>query len=83
MGEGGCMCVVGEKKNQRLGVYGWWGKKKGNKKEKRNGEWGVGYWCMVGKKGEWKHKEEKKIERKKTKFVLFVYSLYLVQSVEL
>jgi hypothetical protein len=83
MGEGGCMCVVGEKKKERLGVHGWWEKKKGNKKEKRNGEWGVGYTCMVGKKGEWKKKEEKKIEREKTKLVLFVCSLYLVQSVEL
>ena len=37
---------------------------------------------MVGKKGEWKRKK-KKIEREKTKLVLFVYSLCLVQSVEL
>jgi hypothetical protein len=29
----GCMCVVGEKK-----------KKKGNKKEKRNGEWALHVW---------------------------------------
>ena len=39
MGEGGCMCVVGEKKKERQGVHGWWGeKKKGNKKEKINRE---------------------------------------------
>ena len=37
---------------------------------------------MVGKKGEWKRKK-KKIEREKTKLVLFVCSLCLVQSVEL
>jgi hypothetical protein len=56
-------------------------KKKGNKKEKRNE--GVGFTCMVGKKGEWKKKEEKKFEREKTKLVLFICSLCLVQSVEL
>jgi hypothetical protein len=72
MGEGGCMYVVGEKK-KRKGVHGWWGKK-----IKRKMKWGVGYTCMVGKKGEWKKKEEKKIEREKTKLVLFVCSLYLV-----
>jgi hypothetical protein len=37
---------------------------------------------MVGKKGEWKKKEEIKIEREKTKLVLFVCLLYLVQSVD-
>jgi hypothetical protein len=25
MGEEGCMCVVGEKKKERQGLYGWWG----------------------------------------------------------
>jgi hypothetical protein len=50
---------------------------------KRKKKWGVGYTCMVGKKGEWKKKEEKKIEREKIKLVLFVCSLYLVQSVKL
>jgi hypothetical protein len=39
--------------------------------------------CMMGKKGEWKRKKKKKIEREKTKLVLFVCSLYLVQSIEL
>ena len=59
MGEGGCMCVGGEKKKEREG--GTWvvGKKIKNKKEKRNGEWGVGFTCMVGKKGEWKRKKKK------------------------
>ena len=28
MGEGGCMCVVGEKKKEAQGVNGWWGKKR-------------------------------------------------------
>jgi hypothetical protein len=32
-------------------------KKKGNKKEKRNGEWSL--LCMVGKKGELKRKKKK------------------------
>jgi hypothetical protein len=68
------MCGGGEEKRKAEGVNGWWGKKK---------KWGVGYTCMVGKKGEWKKKEEKKIEREKTKLVLFVCSFYLVQSVEL
>ena len=36
-----------------------------------------------GKKGGVETKEEKKIERKKTKLVLFVCSLCLVQSVKL
>ena len=39
------------------------GKKKGNKKEKRNE--GVGFTCMVGKKGEWKRKKKKKLKGKK------------------
>jgi hypothetical protein len=42
----------------------------------------VGFTCMVGKKGVEK-KEEKNFERKKTKLVLFVCSLCLVQSIEL
>jgi hypothetical protein len=39
MGEGGCMRLVGEKKKERQGVTWVVGKKNGNKKEKRNGEW--------------------------------------------
>jgi hypothetical protein len=38
---------------------------------------------MVRKKEKWKRKKKKKIEREKTKLVLFVCSLCLVQSVEL
>ena len=56
MGEGECICVVGEKK-KRKAVDTWVVGK--NKKEKRNGEWGVGFTCMVGKKGEWKRKKKK------------------------
>ena len=44
MGEGGYMCVLREKKKRK--ARGTWvvGKKKGNKKEKRNGEWGLRVW---------------------------------------
>ena len=52
------VCGGGKKKEMR-GYTGGGEKKKGNKKEKRNGEWGVGFTCMVGKKGAEK-KEEKK-----------------------
>jgi hypothetical protein len=52
------------------GVHGWWGKKKR--------KWGVGFTCIVGKKGEWKRNKKKKLEREKTKLVLFVCSLCLV-----
>jgi hypothetical protein len=73
---------LGRRKKKGRGVHGWLGKKKkkkGNKKKK----WGVGFMCMVGKKGEWKRKKKKKIEREKTKLVLFVCSFCLVQNVEL
>ena len=77
LGEGGCVCVVGEKKKERQG--GTWvvgEKKKGSKKEKRNGEWGIRVWWERKESG--KRKKKKKIEREKTKLVLFVCSLYLV-----
>ena len=51
----------------------------GGKKEKRN--WGRGerFACIVGKKGEWnRKKKKKKIERKKTKLVLFICLFCLV-----
>ena len=75
MGEGGCMCVVREKKKERKGIHEWW--------RKRKKKLGVGFTCMVGKKGEWKKKKKKKVEREKTKLVLFVCSLCLMQSIEL
>ena len=37
------VCGGGEEK-RKIGVHGWWGKKKGNKKEKRNGEWDLRIW---------------------------------------
>ena len=43
---------------------------------------GSGIYVYDGKKG-WKRKKKKKIEREKIKLVLFIYSLCLVQSVEL
>jgi hypothetical protein len=65
-------------KKERHGVHWWWGKKK---KKTGNGEWGLRVYS--GKKGGVEKKEEKKFEREKTKLVLFVCSLCLVQSVVL
>ena len=84
MSEERCTCVVREKKKERQGgtPRGTWvvGKKK--RKEKRKKKWGVAFMYMVGKRGSGK-KEEKKFEREKTKLILFVCSLCLMQSVEL
>jgi hypothetical protein len=77
MGEGGCMCVVGEKKKKKKkmrwvrGMYvcsggeekrkagDTWvvGGKKGNKKEKRNGEWNLRVWWE--KRGSGKERKKK------------------------
>ena len=65
----------------------WWGRRK----KKGEGAWVVGKKKMEsgayvygGKKGGVKKKEKKKkFEREKTKLVLFVCSLCLVQNVEL
>ena len=73
MGEGGCLCVVGEKKKERRK------KKKIKKKKEMESE----IYMYGGKKGGVEKKEEKKFEREKTKLVLFVCSFCLVQSVEL
>ena len=69
------VCGGGEEKRKARGYMG------GVKKKKK--KWGVGFMCMVGKKWGVEKKEEKKIERKKTKLVLFMCSLCLMQSVEL
>jgi hypothetical protein len=53
MGEGGCICVVGEKKKEKQGVNGWWGKKK--KKEM-----GSGVYMYGGKKGRVEKERRKK-----------------------
>ena len=79
MGEGGCMCVVGKKKKERPRYMGG-----GKKREiKRKKEMGSEVYVYGEKKGRVEKKEEKKLEREKTKLVLFVCSLCLVQSVEL
>jgi hypothetical protein len=78
------VCGRGEekrKKKSRGYMGGGKKKKKGNKKEKINGEWGIRVWWEKRESG--KRKKKKKIEREKTKLVLFVCSLYLVQNVEL
>jgi hypothetical protein len=77
----GDVCVWwGRRKTKGKGVHGRWRKKKGNKKEKRNGEWGL---RVCWEKGGVEKKEEKNFEREKTKLVLFVCSFCLVQSIEL
>jgi hypothetical protein len=73
MGEGGCMCVVGEKKKKGMGYMG------GGEKKKRNGEWVLRVWWE--KRGSGKERRKKKFERETIKLVLFVCSFCLVQSV--
>ena len=71
MGERGCVCGAGQEKRKAGGNMGG-GKKK--KKEKRNGEWGL---HVPGKKGEWKRKEKKKIEKKKLNwFYLYIHFVW-------
>jgi hypothetical protein len=70
-----CVCGGGEEK-RKAGVTWVVGKKKKQ-------EIGSGVYVYSGKKGGVEKKEEKKFEREKTKLVLFVCSLCLVQSVEL
>jgi hypothetical protein len=73
MGEGGYMCVVGEKKKERQGGYMGGGEKKKGKKK-----WGVGFRCMVGENGEWKRKKKKKnLKGKKLNwFYLYVHFVW-------
>jgi hypothetical protein len=73
----------GAKEKRKVGGYMSGGEKKKEikkKKEMRSGEWGL---RVCGKKKGVEKKEEKKIEREKTKLVLFVCSLCLMQSIEL
>ena len=70
----GDMCVWWERRKRKGRGY------MGGRKKKR--KWGVGFTCIVGKKGGGKERK-KKIEKEKTKLVLFICSLCLVQSVEL
>ena len=68
------VCGGGEEKNKGSGYMG--GREKKNE-IKRKKEMGNGVYVYSGKE------RRKKFEREKTKLVLFVYSLCLVQSVEL
>ena len=75
MDEGGCMCVVGEKKKERQG--GTWvvGEKK--KEIKRKKEMGSGVYMYGGKKGGVEKKEEKNLKGKKLNwFYLYVYFVW-------
>ena len=72
------MCGGGEEKRKAEGT---WVVEK--IKIKRKKEMGSGVYVYGEKKWGMEKKEEKKFEREKTKLVLFVCSLCLVQSVEL
>ena len=65
MGEGGCMCVVGEKKKERQG--GTWVVRKRKNEIKREKEMGSGVYVYGGKKGGVEKKEEKNLKGKKLK----------------
>ena len=75
------MCSGGEEKRKAGGTWVVGKKIKGNKKEKRNGEWGLRVWWEERRSE--KERRRKKFKREKTRLVLFVCSLCLVQSVEL
>ena len=75
----GGMCVCGGWEEKRK-AWGTWGV---GKKIKRKKEMESGIYMYGGKIWGVEKKEEKKFEREKTKLVLFVCSLCLVQNVEL
>ena len=82
-----CVCGGGEEKRKAKGYLGGGGeekrkaggymgggdkKKKGNKKEKRNGQWGLCVWWE--KRGSGKESRKKKLKRKKLNwFYLYVH----------
>ena len=69
----GDVCVWwGRIKKKGMRLHGWW--------EKKKKELGSGVYVYGGKKERVEKKEEKKFEKKKTKLVLFVCSLYLVSE---
>ena len=69
-----CVCDWGEVKG-KVGVYGWWRKKKVNKKEKRNGEWGLRVWWE--KRGSGKERRRKNLKGKKLNwFYLYVHFVW-------
>ena len=48
----------GVKEKRKIRVHKWWGKKKrGNKKEKRNGEWGLRVWWEKRRSGKERRKK--------------------------
>jgi Uri superfamily endonuclease len=69
MGEGGCVCVVGEKKKERQGYMG------GGEKKK---EIGSGVYVYSGKKrGSGKERRKKNLKEKKLKwFYLYVHFVW-------
>ena len=70
LGEGGCVCVVGEKKKERQGGY-----MGGGEKKKGNGEWGLGVQCE--KRGSGKERRKKKLKGKKlNRFYLYVHFVW-------
>jgi hypothetical protein len=73
----------GNKKEKRNGEWSTWVVGKRKKEIKRKKEMGSGVYVYGGKKRGVEKKEEKKFEREKTKLVLFVCSLCLVQSIKL
>ena len=75
-----CVCGGGEEKRNVRGYMGGGEKKKEIKRKK---EMGSGVYVYGGKNGGVEKKEEKKNEREKTKLVLVVCSLCLVQRVKL
>jgi hypothetical protein len=69
--------VVGEKKKERQGDTWMVGKKKkkGNRKEKRNGEWGLRVWWEKRESG--KERRKKKLKgRKLNWFYLYVHFVW-------
>ena len=76
MGEGGCMCVVGEKKKERPRVHWWWEKKK-KKEIKRKKVIGSAVYMYGRKKGGVEKKEEKNLKGKQLNwFYLYVHFVW-------
>ena len=72
----GDVCVWwGRRKKKGRGGKWVMGKKKGNKKEKRNGEWGIPVWWEKRESG--KRKKQKKLKGKKLNwFYLYVHFIW-------
>ena len=79
MGDGGCVCVCvcggGEEKRKAGGYMGSGEKKKGNKKEKGNGKWGLR--VQWEKRGSGKERRKKNLKGKKLNwFYLYVHFIW-------